>query len=108
MNLKEWIMSNRSQNQERWKQRIEDWKQSDQSQVAFCKEQGVNHSTFGYWYAKLNSQKPQGESGFIELKAPAAQATHSVELKLAGGASVCWQVKDFKELAYQLHAMSLL
>jgi hypothetical protein len=102
-------MSSRTQNQERWTQRIEDWKQSNQSQAVFCKERGLNYSTFGYWCAKLNKDRPSVETGFIELKTSSVtKVHHAIELKLAGGMSVCWQVNDFKELAYQLHTLRLL
>ena len=32
-----------------WEPIIESWKQSGKSQVSFCKENEINHCTFGYW-----------------------------------------------------------
>jgi hypothetical protein len=43
---------------------IEDWQQSDQSRMAFCKEKGLVYSHFLYWIKRLEV-KSEIKSSFI-------------------------------------------
>jgi hypothetical protein len=86
------------------------WKESGQTQEAFCEAQGLNRSVFGYWRAKLTRVTKKEElPGFIPLALkPSVRKGRSIELKLPSGACVCWSVEDFGELASELQALSLL
>jgi hypothetical protein len=100
-------MQNRIQKHELWKQRIEAWKQSGQSQESFCQQQGLKPSTFGYWYSKFKEDSSKAMP-FIALKPSAGFTEKSIELRLSSGISVSWQVKDFNELAAQLQSLGVL
>ena len=39
-----------------WQEQIQGWKQSGQSQKAYCRTEGVSYSGFCYWRAKLRER----------------------------------------------------
>lgn len=79
-----------------WRELIGEWRQSGQSQAAFCASRGVALSSLGNWLRKLKGEAVPGPgpqrreaAGFIELTAPTvAQETPpawDVELSLGDG-----------------------
>lgn len=62
--------------QEKWFTHIRDCEQSDQSQSDYCKEQGLNFSTFGYWRKKYmqdqipDSTAPTGRFIPLDIQGP--------------------------------------
>ena len=78
---------------EQWRELLERFDHSGQTQEQFCAEQGLGLSTFGRWRKRLRWQKgksPKGPSDalFVELEqampAPSVQPW-DVELQLGGG-----------------------
>lgn len=47
----------REEKQEFWRQHIEAWKVSGQSQAEYCEEQKIKKSTLGYWRSQLLKRK---------------------------------------------------
>lgn len=47
------LMSNQKATQEQWLQRIESWHDSGLNQNAWCRQNDVKPSQFGYWKKKL-------------------------------------------------------
>lgn len=48
---------------------IESWRDSGQSQQAFCKAQGIAYSGFHYWYKKYRkAHEPEARSGFVPVQ----------------------------------------
>jgi len=45
-----------------WKQQIDAWQASDQSQQAFCKANDLNYPRFGYWLRKFRDQGAVSEA----------------------------------------------
>jgi len=53
---------------------IEDWQQSDQSRMAFCKEKGLVYSHFLYWIKRLEV-KSEVKRSFIPFEDSTPQST---------------------------------
>lgn len=70
-----------------WRERIEEWRQSGQSQQAFCRERGISAYSLSHWKCKL-SVAPAGE-------APAARADGLASKSQCGKSSLA-----FRELAW--------
>jgi hypothetical protein len=51
-----------------WQSKIKEWEESKLSQSAFCKQQTINLSTFGYWRSVFLADKNQEKNKFIPLK----------------------------------------
>jgi len=47
--------------QKEWKERIEKFQASSQSQAGWCRERNINLRTFNYWYYKLKNEANQQE-----------------------------------------------
>ena len=60
---------------------IEAWAQSDQSQKAFCAQQGITYHRFHYWHRRFKDQKEAALPGpaFMPLSV-LAHASPSAEL----------------------------
>jgi hypothetical protein len=58
-------------NQEKWKQIIEQQKQSEQAQAEWCQEHHVNIHNFRYWVRRLKEvqhETSNGEISWVKLK----------------------------------------
>ena len=55
-------MSNQKATQEQWQQRIASWQDSGLSQNAWCRQNDVKSSQFGYWKKKLWTGKTSASS----------------------------------------------
>jgi hypothetical protein len=40
-----------------WSRHIENWSNSDLTQVEYCRQNALNRYTFGYWKSKLNKKE---------------------------------------------------
>jgi hypothetical protein len=75
-----------------WKNHIDQWKQTDLSQAAYCREHQLDESQLSYYKRKfagtLVSSKPQVQSsGFVNVQvAPEAQPVETLTLHFANGA----------------------
>lgn len=93
----------------KWTEYIRGWERSGQTRKAFCAEHGFPLSTFDYWRARLNKKIcPVETPAFVALPVTMQATAHTLELRFPRGSSLVWQVRDFKELAGQLHALGLL
>jgi hypothetical protein len=57
---------------------IEDWKQSKQTQQAYCKGHSINYHRFYYWYKQYKANNAAGanqRSSFISLSMPATSSS---------------------------------
>lgn len=68
-----------------WNELIERYENSDLSQRAFCKEEGVSLASFSQHKARLSVRKRTTE--FVELPTPASRAER-IELTLPNGVSL--------------------
>ena len=70
-----------------WKDQIEGWKQSGQSERAYCEERGLNPVSFYRWFARLRKAEPASEGPrFIPVRLAASQGVGSaVELTFPNG-----------------------
>ncbi len=55
-----------------WQQELNKWKDSDQSQKQFCRDNELPYQRFGYWYRKLEGgtgrrKKTRKSSGFAAV-----------------------------------------
>ena len=66
-----------------WQQHIHTHKESDQSQRAYCAENGLSKSQFSYWRAQLDSKPQRG--GFIPVR---VHASAMVRIDLPDGVSL--------------------
>jgi transposase-like protein len=62
--------------------KVEAYYQSGLSQPAFCKEQGINKSTFIYWLKKYRKEK---QFDFVPLPTQISTSTFNIELELPNG-----------------------
>lgn len=79
---------------------IEGWKRSDQSQQAYCKEQGIRYHVFHYWYKVYRDEQQaveQPASSFVQLQVK-GQAT--VAATSPGAANVELVLVDGKRLLF--------
>ena len=58
-------MANQKATQEQWQQRIQSWYDSGLSQNAWCRQNGIRPSQFGYWKKKLWAGKSTVSSSNI-------------------------------------------
>lgn len=87
-------MSNRSESEALhtyWKQQVEAWQQSGQSQRAFCHAQDLDYYRFGYWSKKFRSaasSKLAGHapSGFVAVVPEGVRPDEALSLRLPNGA----------------------
>ena len=74
-------MDTKSSNAAFWKHHVEQCVQSGNTQAAYCREQGLIVSQMGYWYRKLNADRP-GTWLPVEMKPETGSS--SIDLLLAG------------------------
>ena len=77
----------RRERREFWAEHIAAWKDSGQSKWAYCRERGLNASSFSRWSKRLEERPPGGEGPRflpVRLSAPSAEGP-GVELRLPTG-----------------------
>jgi len=93
-----------------WKKLVEEYFAGEKSGTEFCKEKGLNKSTFHKWKARFSNrdQIQLKQSDFIELKPGDTKVNQPIELCFPGAIKLCWNVESFKVLKQQLQDLSLL
>lgn len=68
-----------------WKQHLDAWEQSGQSQVTYCRAHGLKPHQMTYWKGRFAQSMPSTK--LIPLRAPASSAkqSHSVVVTLPDG-----------------------
>jgi hypothetical protein len=69
-----------------WRERIEAWQISGQSQQAFCKAHNLNYPRFGYWLRKFRQQAgvtSRQDGGFVPVVAQ--PTSEGLALRLPNG-----------------------
>ena len=72
-------LSKRATNRQRWFDRIEDWKQSGQTQKVFCEQQQLRLGSFQRWRGIfLRGERPEASSAvsFLPVNIAAASASN--------------------------------
>jgi len=62
----------------RWKQHLEAWQQSGQTQVAYCREHGLKPHQLTYWKKRFAAPKPSTK--LIPVKLPDASLGRSASV----------------------------
>ncbi|MDX2249191.1 MAG: transposase [Bacteroidia bacterium] len=80
-----------------WLALVENWKQSGQSQRAYCESHGVNAATFSYWRGQYLRDGSKTPAGFVALKPmPEPEGIKlrlgGLEVELIGGAAYVAEV----------------
>jgi hypothetical protein len=73
--------------EQRWRERIERWRQSGQSQAEFCQSQGISLTSLSHWKGEL-ARRDQVRSS-LRSTAPAAQ-TKEPQTSDLGWQQVSW------------------
>ena len=89
-------MGNASQSEARiryWRDQVEAWKYSGQSQRAFCRAHELDYYRFGHWKKKFRRQAPEKSapppaSSFISVVPATRSATDALSVTLTNGAVV--------------------
>jgi len=88
-------MSNPSVSESRvrfWKEQVEAWQASGQTQQAFCLSHDLNYARFGYWLRKFRRQamdKPHTpSSGFVPVTQSTVADTTGLSLRLPDGLEI--------------------
>ena len=72
-----------------WARRIEAWRQSGQSQAAYCRDHGFKAGTFSYWLRKERSEMGvrvgREGSALVPVVVREAGAAWSIEVVLPNG-----------------------
>ncbi|RMG33955.1 MAG: hypothetical protein D6720_10530 [Gammaproteobacteria bacterium] len=64
-----------------WQQHVDAWQSSGLTRKAYCLEQGLRYSSFGYWVRKLReAEAPPPSAGFVPV---ALAEPHTMGLSLA-------------------------
>ncbi len=98
---------------EYWLAQIEQWKQSNLKQHAYCTKVGINYSAFVYWKGILSSSLSQGEAKtFVPVQLtkhePAAvtNVVQEIKIKLTTGHVVYLPATmDPKTIAQLIHSL---
>ncbi len=64
---------------------VESYYQSGLSQPAFCRQQGLNKSTFLYWLKKYRKEK---QNDFLPLRVNESKTSFNLELDLPNGIKI--------------------
>ncbi|MHB2148163.1 IS66 family insertion sequence element accessory protein TnpA [Calditrichota bacterium LG25] len=64
---------------------IEAYQQSGLSQPAFCRQQGLNKSTFLYWLKKYRKEK---QNDFLPINVTESKTSFNLELDLPNGIKI--------------------
>ena len=75
-----------------WRQQIEAWQASGQSQRAFCVANDLDYYRFGYWWRKFRRQAADTQRrtppAFLPVVPHASAVSSELSLELPGGAVV--------------------
>lgn len=74
-----------------WQSHIQQWQNSDLSQVDYCKQHQLVYHRFVYWLCKFRkAQACDGpvDSGFVRVAVVPAQSAHGLSITLAGGVRI--------------------
>ena len=75
------IMRNKHEVRQQMFDQIEQWKQSDLSQRAFCSQNNITYHVFHYWYKRYRDTQPESDSrtpSFVKLElSPSAMYAHA-------------------------------
>ncbi len=91
-----------------WKEQIDAWQASGQSQQAFCKANDLNYPNFGYWLRKFRRQgavapaTAHRRSGFVPVVAPSG--VDQLTIRLPNGIELRGVTAENLALAEQLLA----
>ena len=75
-------LSKREINRQRWLERIRAWKQSGQTQRAFCQQHHLGLASFQRWRRKLRVEKKPEESSTITFLPVSVKNAHASNLTL--------------------------
>ena len=91
-------MTHQKATQEQWQQRIESWNDSGLSQNAWCRQNGVKPSQFGYWKKKLwtgdtSTSSSKTISAFVPVslaqsQTPICEESSQLTVSLPSGLSI--------------------
>ena len=71
---------------EHWRQHIEAWKASGQSQSEFCRANELSYHRFGYWQRKLRPEaQPDARGGFATVSRSPEPASGELSIRLPSG-----------------------
>jgi hypothetical protein len=62
-----------------WERIIDNWRASGKAQRAFCKAKKLSYWSFRYWKKRVENQKAEGETGFVEIQASPKLSCVAVE-----------------------------
>jgi hypothetical protein len=72
-----------------WSSHVEQWKEGNLSQQAYCRQAGINYATFVYWRnARLSKSPKENKKKFIAVKVATPSATEiprAIQIKLLNG-----------------------
>ena len=89
-----------------WRQQIEAWQVSGQSQRAFCEAHDLNYPRFGYWLRKFRQQATRQENdkptGFVPVTQASPMLTDGLSLVLPNGLQLRGIAADNLSLVHQL------
>jgi transposase-like protein len=67
---------------------IQQWKQSEKTKVAFCKEKGIGYCTFNGWVKREKKKIEKSQSSFVPLRIKNSDESIFAQIILKNGASV--------------------
>lgn len=86
-----------------WREQIEAWQASGQSQRAFCEAHDLNYPNFGYWLRKFRRQAVSNKStGFVPVTSRASFSTGGLSLMFPNGIELRGIAPDNLNLVHQL------
>lgn len=91
-----------------WRQQVEAWQSSDQSQKVFCEAGDLNYHQFGYWVRKFRKQAEQDKcprsSSFVPVTVSARNEPDGLSIMLPNGVRVQGIVNGNLSTVYRLLA----
>ncbi|GAB6044400.1 IS66 family insertion sequence element accessory protein TnpA [Endothiovibrio diazotrophicus] len=75
-----------------WRKQLRAWRTSGQSQLGFCKQQGLSYAQFQYWRRKLTAstteERPPTRSEFVTVRHRPMEDAGGLTLVLPNGAEL--------------------
>ncbi len=74
-----------------WLEHVNQWESGNLSQRAYCKQAGINYSTFVYWRGQFLPEIKAKPCHFlpVEIKQAPSDTSHSIKIKLVTGNIIC-------------------
>ena len=92
--------------QERWRELIRKYEQSDETQVGFCKRNEISFPTFKYWLYKFRIERTNGavDAKFLRVRIASTKdfGQQDVAFFFPGGASLRFGVRTAPEYVANL------